>query len=150
MAGKKKTAKRNTSAKVREIAGGWTEVPSTANIRWYIPGEDADTAITVSVTERQDKNTRFGERAFYLCTVLTDSQDEKGDLLRGTPVMIWESAGLSDLNRFIGQEVKIVPDGRVKRTKVYRFFTRGGQPNARKRQIDRDRDDREDDEGEAA
>jgi len=149
MAGKKKSKSANPN--VRKIADGWTEVPSTANIRWYVPGEDADTAITVLVNERQDKNTRFGERAFYLCTVLADSEDEKGELERGTPVMIWESAGLSDLNRFIGQEVKIVPDGRVKRTRVFRFFTRGGsQPkNSRNRQQDRERDDREDDSGEA-
>jgi len=123
MAAKKKA----TNPNVDEMADGWSEIPSTASVRWWIPTEEPDTEITVSVEEKQDRTTRFGNRSFYMCRATKDCVDAKGDIERGLPVIIWESAGLRDLSRFVGNEVRIIPAGRVGRTRIYRFFTRGNR-----------------------
>lgn len=64
------------------------------------------------------------KRAFFRCTVLTDTKDTKGNLAAQTPLTIFESSGLRDLNQFVGCDVRIVPAGNRGRTRVYRFYTR--------------------------
>jgi hypothetical protein len=127
--GKSMAAKKVKPAEVAEkdVSGGWDEIPSTATVAWWHPGEDDTTAIMVRLKTREERETRYGARAYYLCDVLEDAADVEGEVLeKNTQLIIWESAGLRDLSRFLGQDVRIVPGGRMGRARVYRFFVRGG------------------------
>lgn len=77
----------------------WEEVPEPARAQGdaldLAPGEE----ITVTIVERCEVQTRFGERGLYACT-LSDGED--------TPCVIWESAGLRHLAKLVGETVRIV------------------------------------------
>jgi hypothetical protein len=106
--------------------GGWHEEASTASVRWYVPDETSNSAVAVRVEERFERGTRFGNRAAYMCRVVGSGfSDVKGELEDNLPLIVWESAGLKDLNRYIGKTIKIVPSGRTGRTRTYRYFVKG-------------------------
>lgn len=112
-------------------AKGWDEVPSTATMRWWVPDVD-ESVLVVTIKEASVRETRFGKRPFYVCEVMEDSEDTKGELEAGTIVVVWESAGLRDLSRFVGtgELVRLEAAGKVGRTRAYRFFTKGGSRKA--------------------
>jgi len=132
-----KPAERDFDEETGEVTGtvtnsdgadGWHEEASTASTRWYVPTEEASTEVTVKVQERQERSTKYGARGFYMCQVVGSGQaDVKGPFEEGMPLIIWESAGLRDLNRFVGDVVRVVPNGRSGRTRAYRLFRRSGR-----------------------
>jgi hypothetical protein len=125
---KKMNSNSDTQTTRTPVDDEWTEIPSTTDTRWYRPGlGDDESGVLVGVKERQTRSTRVGERPFYVCEVLDDDSRDSGEtpLVRGQPLIIWESAGLKDLQRFLGQEVRIVPAGKSGRKRVFRFFQRG-------------------------
>ena len=107
---------------------GEVEIEGTAASRWWRPGEDEKTQIVVTVVERGERQTSNGQRAFYHCTVVGDgfrdrAKKKDAPLRNGMNLIIWESAGLRDLSRFVGgQTVRIVPAGKLGRAKIFRFF----------------------------
>ena len=112
----------------KEAGADWEEIPSTATIRWWIPGEDDESAIVCQIVERQTRETKYGGRGYYKVIAQAPAFDEsdKGPIEPGTELIIWESAGLRDLAQFVGRVVKIVPAGKLGRTYVYRFMVPPG------------------------
>jgi hypothetical protein len=97
----------------------WDEV-EIPSLPWWTPDPlRVAHALTCLVASQEVTETRFGERIYYKCEVVSDSKDDNREYAPGDTVMVGESACLAVLGKLVGRVVRITPDGMRGRAKWY-------------------------------